>query len=198
MNCKRAKQELALSAGLDLDALTEQELQRHLANCPECFDQWNRVRGTTSMLQQVAADELVSSDPPQLWSSLSQLLPQKPQRRTASHRRTLTLSNTVIPVVALASLTFAVFSIHQSLEESALQSSASNGFQLSVESANHALQDPDSTSYPESYLKFDSASLPLDMRYQAPVDVYRESKPPKVDSTTQPTEDSSLPSVPKR
>jgi len=61
MNCKRAKQELALSAGNDLDPMTEQELRRHLNECPECQNRWNRLRTTTAVLQRAAAEDVVNS-----------------------------------------------------------------------------------------------------------------------------------------
>ena len=193
MNCKRAKQELALSAGHDLDALTEQDLRRHLANCPECYDQWNRVRSTTAMLQQVAADEVASTEPPQLWSSLSQALPQSSQRRTASPGNRLSFSNALVPVVAVASLMFAVFSIQQTLEVTPLQSSASNGFQLTPESANHSGNNSNPSVYPESHLQFESASFPLEMDRQPPVDFYRERKSFEVDPNVQRVEDTRPP-----
>jgi predicted anti-sigma-YlaC factor YlaD len=193
MNCKRAKQELALSAGHDLDALTEQDLRRHLEDCPDCSDQWNRVRGTTTMLQRVAVEEIVSSDPPQLWASLSQVLPQSSQRRTASPKKRVSPSNAFVPLVAIASLIFAVFSIHQSLEEPAFQPSMSNGFQLTADGVNVSAQNSNSTVYPESHLQFESASFPLEMNHQSPVDIYCESKSPKVDPAPRRVEDTSPP-----
>ncbi|MDG2388509.1 MAG: zf-HC2 domain-containing protein [Planctomycetaceae bacterium] len=193
MNCKRAKQELALSAGNDLDALTEQDLRRHLENCPDCSNQWNRVRATTTILQQVAIEEVVSSDPPQLWTSISQALPQASLRRTASPKNRVSLSNALVPLVAVASLMFAVFSIHQSLEESALPSSMSSGFTLTVDGASDSAQNATSPTYPESHLQFESASFPLEMKHQSPVDIYCESKSPKVDPATQRVEDTSPP-----
>jgi len=113
MKCKRAKQEMALFAGRDLDPATEQELRRHLASCPGCQNQWNRIRSTTSILHQVSIEEAEVSAP-QLWSSVSRSIQAFPDRRSA-RAESFSLSRGVVPLVAMASLVLAVVSINRSL-----------------------------------------------------------------------------------
>lgn len=112
MKCKRAKQEMALCAGRDLDPVTEQELRRHLANCPGCHEQWNRICSTTSVLQQ-AGFEAAEMPAPQLWPSVSRNLREVPRRPARSE--SFSFSNALVPLVAVASLILAVVSIRHSL-----------------------------------------------------------------------------------
>lgn len=165
MNCKRAKQELALSAGNDLDPITEQELRRHLNECPECHNRWNRLRTTTAVLQRAAAEDVGSCEPPRLWSSLSGELPHLPPRRsTPSH--SLTLGNAWVPLVAVASLFLAVVSIQRSLEQSMNQPRAADFNTLVEGSGNipsgfNAPQGQPASARPNGQPLPDSASSEL-------------------------------------
>ena len=113
MKCKRAKQEMALCAGRDLDPATEQELQRHLAGCPSCHDQWNRICSTVSILHQVSVEE-AEVPSPQLWSSVSRSIQATPDRRGA-RKEPFSLSHGLVPLVAVASLMLAVVSMNRSI-----------------------------------------------------------------------------------
>lgn len=113
MKCKRAKQEMALGAGRDLDPATEQELRRHLADCPNCQDQWHRIRSATAILHQVSVEE-AEVPAPRLWSSVSHSIQATSGRRVARSEATL-FSHGLVPLAAVASLMLAVVSINHSL-----------------------------------------------------------------------------------
>lgn len=113
MKCKQAKQQMALSAGRDLDPAAEQELRRHLTTCPNCHAQWNRVCSTTSILQQSGL-EAAEVSAPQLWPSVLHNLRETSRGRTA-RSEPFSLSNTLVPLVAVASLMLAVVSIRHSV-----------------------------------------------------------------------------------
>lgn len=113
MKCKRAKQEMALGAGRDLDAATEQDLRRHLASCPSCQEHWNRIRSTTSILHQVSVEE-TEVPVPRLWSSMSRSIRATSGRQTARSESSV-FSHGLVPLVAVASLVLAVVSINHSL-----------------------------------------------------------------------------------
>ncbi len=51
MNCKQAKQNIALFAGNDLDPMSTRDLKRHLKECPGCVEQWERMRTSVEALQ---------------------------------------------------------------------------------------------------------------------------------------------------
>lgn len=111
MKCKRAKQEMALHAGRDLDSAVELELQRHLASCPSCHEQWKRIRSATAVLHQASLEE-AEVPPPRLWSAVSRSIQATPDRRNA---RSQSFSHGFVPLVAVASLLLAVVSINHSL-----------------------------------------------------------------------------------
>lgn len=110
MKCKRAKHEMALHAGRDLDEFAEQELRRHLSSCPDCRDQWHRVANSTSILQQVGTLDADTSSP-QLWTTLSRSLDQSSSPRPTSRG----IGHVWVPLVAIASLVLAVVSISQTI-----------------------------------------------------------------------------------
>lgn len=115
MKCKRAKLDMALCAGQDLDRAAEQDLRRHLAACPGCRDQWQRIQSTTRLLQEAGADE--SAPAPagsaSLWSQVSQALEASESKSRPVSRTRWT--DAWVPVVAVASLMLAIVSITQSL-----------------------------------------------------------------------------------
>lgn len=172
MNCKRAKQELALSAGNDLDPISEQDLRRHLADCPDCYDQWNRLRASTTVLQHTAAEEIASSEPPRLWTSLSQQLPSPSPRRQVS-ANSLTLANAWVPLVAVASLFLAVVSIQRSMEQPANQPQTADfntfaeGYDP-VQSESNPVQGQPVSGSPSWRPVLDPASVELN--YEEPID----------------------------
>lgn len=92
MNCKQAKLELALLAGHDLDGASEQQVRRHLAECPCCRDHWQALEGSLAVLQQVAAAEDVretkpvrgaAQGEPSLWPALAARIDARPARLPA-------------------------------------------------------------------------------------------------------------------
>lgn len=113
MKCKRAKQAMALCVGRDLDPATEQELRRHLSHCPRCHKQWNRLSAATSILHQSGQEEAEVASP-QFWPSISGNI-QAMARQQTKPARSFSLSNALVPMVAVASLMLAVVSIRSSL-----------------------------------------------------------------------------------
>jgi len=70
MNCKRAKAEIALSVGDDLDATSKQELERHLVVCAHCRNHWLRLQSSLRILRKsdVKSDKLLSDS---VWPGVS-------------------------------------------------------------------------------------------------------------------------------
>jgi len=52
MNCKRAKLQIALSVGSDLDKVRERELKRHLAKCPPCRNYRVKLKQSLQVLHE--------------------------------------------------------------------------------------------------------------------------------------------------
>ncbi|MBD3675560.1 MAG: zf-HC2 domain-containing protein [Planctomycetaceae bacterium] len=143
MKCKWSTQELALSAGHDLDQVSEQELRRHLAECPDCHDQWNRFRDSTAVLEQAASEDFGPTESPQLWASVSRKLPRPSQPRSKSSH-SWTLANTWVPLVAAASLILALVSISGTLDQLSYSTQAGS-FGTHAENPNnsHSVYDAD-------------------------------------------------------
>ena len=57
MNCKIAQQQMALAVGDDLAPEPVRQLQRHLANCPDCEVLWKRHQRTFAVLQRSRDDD---------------------------------------------------------------------------------------------------------------------------------------------
>jgi hypothetical protein len=70
MNCKRAKAEIALSVGDDLDATSKQELEQHLVICAHCRNHWMRLQSSLRILRKsdVKSDKLLSDS---VWPGVS-------------------------------------------------------------------------------------------------------------------------------
>lgn len=112
MNCKRAKRELALCAGRDLDERAEQDLRRHLAGCPECRDRWQRMQNTVRALQCVC-EENPCPDDVRLAPAVNDAIDRLELARQRPPR--LLWSQVWVPAVAVAALILAAVSISQSL-----------------------------------------------------------------------------------
>jgi hypothetical protein len=54
MDCKFARSELALRVGLDHNPQYEQQVERHLASCPQCRTFSQNLKSSTAILQKVA------------------------------------------------------------------------------------------------------------------------------------------------
>ena len=74
MNCKRARIDIALLVGNDLDAPTQQQLERHLANCPHCRDHRHSL---TATMQSLQGDPLEPIRTGSLWPRLEQQLARR-------------------------------------------------------------------------------------------------------------------------
>lgn len=70
MNCKRAKAEIALWVGGDLNDAAEQSLRQHLGECLSCHRYWQQMKESLRFLQEPGEDSLsVLSD--SVWPDLS-------------------------------------------------------------------------------------------------------------------------------
>lgn len=154
MNCKRAKHEMALCAGRDLDERGEQELQRHLAACPQCRDQWHRVQATTSLLQR-AGEEPPRASGPELWPQLQTALCRIDRERPAA--RKFRLAQLWVPTVAVAALALAVVSISQTLLRPAVEDDSlitgpgvAREFDPRAANSESPLIAPAASEYPEA------------------------------------------------
>jgi len=75
MNCRRARQNIALFAGNDLDPLTARELHQHLKICRECECHWKTMKASVEALQAPARDPMPLHD--SVWPGLSARLAQR-------------------------------------------------------------------------------------------------------------------------
>lgn len=110
MHCKRAKTEIALWVGNDLDAASIGRLQRHLATCPGCRDHWH---GMTSSLRALhdSSDSLLNEPPPgerrrcSVWSAVSVRLASPGFQGSAGR------FNGWVPAIAVAAIFLAMVTI---------------------------------------------------------------------------------------
>ncbi len=111
MNCKRARSEIALWVGDDLDQSARHELERHLAECPSCRDHRNRMRASLDMLYGAedsvdTSGDSVASTHDSLWPGLSGRLELRDEARKASRFNgwvaSLSLAAMVLAMVALS------------------------------------------------------------------------------------------------
>jgi hypothetical protein len=106
MNCGRARTNVALWAGGDLDDQESGQLERHLAVCPQCRDYRTRIAGSLQALREpqgILADNLYDS----VWPKVASRLAVKSQ---ADARRAERL-NRWLPVAAAAAVCLAVIAL---------------------------------------------------------------------------------------
>lgn len=60
MKCKRAKSEIALWVGNDLDENDEQQVARHVARCPQCRDHATELKASLQFLQRPSDDQAIA------------------------------------------------------------------------------------------------------------------------------------------
>lgn len=80
MNCKRAKREIALQIGGDLDDAQAQKLRMHLAACPECSDYSKEMQVGYDVLRAPAEDDVALHDEKSIWPDVSSVLTTRAQR----------------------------------------------------------------------------------------------------------------------
>ena len=81
MNCRRAKQNIALFAGNDLDGLSARELRRHIKECPACADHWRKMKSSVAVLQTPSGESRPIGD--SVWPGLAVRLPEQRETRPA-------------------------------------------------------------------------------------------------------------------
>lgn len=104
-NCKRARVQIALQVGQDLDELEERQLRRHVAVCPDCREHQQRLKVDYAVLQECGGDG--DCGPPRsVWPAVSERIVML-QRESALQYR----FNGWVPaaVVTAASLLMFVF-----------------------------------------------------------------------------------------
>jgi len=74
MNCKRAKTEIALWVGQDLDEHSQFALERHLAECPDCRSHRKRMQRAMNALQ--GEESVPAGENPSSENTLSRLWPE--------------------------------------------------------------------------------------------------------------------------
>ena len=77
MNCRRAKLEIALWVGDDLDSRATDGLKRHLTECAPCRTHWQKLKLGLKPLQNSGSSVMFSIDD-SLWPSLLTQLPDRP------------------------------------------------------------------------------------------------------------------------
>ncbi|MEX0718176.1 MAG: zf-HC2 domain-containing protein [Planctomycetaceae bacterium] len=123
MHCKRAKTEIALWVGNDLDAVSIGRLQRHLAICPSCREHW---QGMTSSLRALhdSGDSLLLDElhepkrapsPPSVWPAVAVRLASPDFQGPAGR------FNGWIPAIAVAAIFLAMVSIANTARMSPIQ-----------------------------------------------------------------------------
>ena len=81
MNCRRAKQNIPLFAGNDLDGASARELRRHLKDCLACADHWRRMKASVAALQTPCRNSRPIGD--SVWPGLAVRLPEQRETRPA-------------------------------------------------------------------------------------------------------------------
>ncbi len=76
MNCKRAKAQLALLIGNDLDPAAVGDVRKHLDQCGDCRDHLKRLAACLDVLQ-IPDSSAWNSDGESLWQELSIRLPSE-------------------------------------------------------------------------------------------------------------------------
>lgn len=94
MNCKQARIELGLLVGHDLNSQSEQQVRRHMAECPHCREHWQGLMAGAAALQQGTTSPHVPRS--SLWPAVRAQLPAARASRAQAN-----LSGW-FPVVALA------------------------------------------------------------------------------------------------
>ena len=82
MNCKRARSEIALWVGNDLDEVAEAKLEQHLAECHHCRKNWREMQASLSTLREPNYDSY-RSQYDSVWPRLSAQLPSREEIRRA-------------------------------------------------------------------------------------------------------------------
>lgn len=66
LTCRNVRRSLALWAGNDLDEADQASCRRHLAACPDCREEWQRLRSGQGALQALRASP-VEPEPASIW-----------------------------------------------------------------------------------------------------------------------------------
>ncbi|MEX0702681.1 MAG: hypothetical protein WD069_11345 [Planctomycetales bacterium] len=109
MHCKRARVEIALWAGNDLDAVSIGRLQRHLATCPCCRDHWRDMKSSLRALHE-SSDTLVETAgegarPESVWPAVAVRLAAPDFRGPAGR------FNGWVPAIAVAAIFLAMVTL---------------------------------------------------------------------------------------
>lgn len=80
MNCKRARLQIALCVGGDLESDDCRELRQHLSSCEHCREQYDQMKSGVATLQERHENEDPYSLSDSLWPDLLQRLPARPGR----------------------------------------------------------------------------------------------------------------------
>ena len=95
MPCKRAKTQIALLVGQDLEETAQYEVERHLAECPDCRGYRVELGRTFEVFERMGT--VVSADPePSLWPDVAQRISRIQKTRPSVQRTNWT------PLVAIA------------------------------------------------------------------------------------------------
>jgi len=103
MNCTRAKSDIALWAGGDLDDRTAMPLERHVAVCPECRDYRQRMSGSLQVLHEPAL-----AAPCNLQDSVWPDVESRLSRQSQSEAQKAERLNRWLPAAAIAAACLAV------------------------------------------------------------------------------------------
>lgn len=104
MNCKRARANIALWVGDDLDDSAERDLRRHVVDCPACHEYWHDMKTGLQILQD--SQGRAKSTGKSLWPSLATAL--VPEHQYASRPSRF---NGWVPAVAVAAACLAMISL---------------------------------------------------------------------------------------
>ena len=105
MNCKRAKTEIALWAGGDLEPESARSLQRHLAICPRCREHRDNLQHSLQLLQETQS-ATVTETRESIWPALARHLPTHDEIRRAERlNRWLPAAAALVASLALIAFT---------------------------------------------------------------------------------------------
>ncbi len=104
MNCKRARANIALWVGDDLDDATGHQLERHLATCPPCREHRERMQTGLTILSEVKCENTATSAD-SIWPTVSSRLSVCDEALRAPR------FNGWVPAIAVAGIFLAIVSI---------------------------------------------------------------------------------------
>ncbi len=104
MNCRKARSQIALWIGDDLEEPIRLEIERHLAFCPDCRDHWKRMKVSLQVLHD-SGEFMLETPCDSVWPGLATRL------QSVDRRSQAVASERLVPAIAVIALCLAMISL---------------------------------------------------------------------------------------